>query len=279
LLCEQTMAALLAGVSTRTFIDAILDEGLACHMTFVSEGIPSCCRWPTPAVGTSSTFTGARGSRLLQALGDGPQVCVTVTLLDGLVLAASAFSHSMNYRSAVVIVRAAAVSDPAEKLAALRRCRSTPSPAAERTSDLPSKRELAATTVLSLPLDQASARCAAGSRRRPGRSGQPRVGGGDSADAVGLGTGLRRRRGGEAARTRLCGEPHRASGGVAPGPAGGRRPGRAAGRRRVGACRGLSPLPSSASPSRSPAVSIRSRSGPFSSRWERLRNRPPQARW
>src|SRR5438445_8414688 len=119
LFCEQTMAALVAGVSTRTFIDAILDEGLACHMTFVSEGIPFVLSMAYARCGDVLYLHGARGSRLLQALGDGPQVCVTVTLLDGLVLAASALSHSMNYRSAVVIARAAAVSDPAEKLAAL----------------------------------------------------------------------------------------------------------------------------------------------------------------
>src|SRR5919202_1059566 len=105
---------------------------------------------------------GAKASRMLNALRGGAEVCVTVTLLDGLVLARSAFHHSMNYRSVVIFGKVSAVDDPVEKTEALRRF--TEHIAKGRWADVrpPSAAELGGTTVLSLPLEEASAKVRTG---------------------------------------------------------------------------------------------------------------------
>src|SRR5262245_46694720 len=100
-------------------IHAILDEGLVCHVGLVADGQPFVIPATYARVGESLYVHGSSASRMLRGRAAGVPVCLTVTLLDGLVLARSAFHHSMNYRSVVVLGTATPVADPAEKLAAL----------------------------------------------------------------------------------------------------------------------------------------------------------------
>src|SRR5882757_8719064 len=106
-------------VYDKTIVHAILDEGFVCHVGFVIEGQPYVI--PTLYARESDClyFHGAMASRMLRTLSSGVDVCVTVTLVDGLVLARSAFHHSMNYRSVVVLGEARPVTEPAEVLRAL----------------------------------------------------------------------------------------------------------------------------------------------------------------
>ena len=109
------------GVYERDAIDAILDEALICHLAWVTdEGWPRVIPTIHARVGDTLYIHGSTASRTLRGVSDGREVCVEVTLLDGLVLARSAFHHSMNYRSVVVYGRAREITDPAEKFAAQR---------------------------------------------------------------------------------------------------------------------------------------------------------------
>jgi len=145
-------------VYERTQIDAILDAGLICHVGFVAEGQPFVIPTGYVRVGDRIYFHGSAASRMLRTLAAGSAVCVTVTLLDGLVLARSAFHHSMNYRSVVILGQARLVTDPAEKWEALRSF--TNHVARGRWEEVrpPNEQELKSTSVLVLPLDEASAK-------------------------------------------------------------------------------------------------------------------------
>ena len=103
----------------RTTIHAILDEALVCHLGFVHDGQPFVLPTTYARVDDALYLHGSAASRMLRGLRDGIPVCVTVTLLDGLVLARSAFHHSMNYRSVVILGVAAEVTGAAERLGAL----------------------------------------------------------------------------------------------------------------------------------------------------------------
>src|SRR5919206_3705653 len=107
------------GVYNREAIHAILDEAYICHVGFVVDGQPFVIPTIHARVGDTLYFHGSAASRMLRSLKEGIDACVTVTLLDGLVLARSAFHHSMNYRSAVVLGKAREVTNREEKLAAL----------------------------------------------------------------------------------------------------------------------------------------------------------------
>ena len=104
----------------RGTIDAILDEALICHVGFVVDGQPFVIPTIHARDGDVLYVHGSPGSRMLRSLKGGIDVCVTVTLLDGLVLARSVYNHSMNYRSAVVLGRAREVTDREEKLQAMK---------------------------------------------------------------------------------------------------------------------------------------------------------------
>jgi uncharacterized protein len=136
----------------------ILDEGLICHVGFSMDGQPYVIPTGFARVEDTLYIHGSAASRMLRTLAEGVQVCVTVTLLDGLVLARSAFHHSMNYRSVVMLGRATLVSDPAEKIKALEAF--TEHIVRGRWNDvrLPTESELKATTVLALPLAEVSAK-------------------------------------------------------------------------------------------------------------------------
>lgn len=141
---------------------AILDEALVCHLGLSLEGQPFVIPTTFARVGEAIYVHGAAASRTLQALAAGAPACLTVTLLDGLVLARSAFHHSMNYRSAIVFGKATLVTERAEIALALRAI--VERVARGRYDDVrpPNDKELAATKVLRLPLDEASAKVRTG---------------------------------------------------------------------------------------------------------------------
>ena len=142
----------------RATVDAILDEGRVCHVGFATDGQPVVLPTVYARVDTTLYFHGSAASRMLGAVGAGVPCCLTVTHLDGLVLARSAFHHSVNYRSVVVLGVARLVDDPAEKLAALRAIVEHVVP--ERWSEVrePLPQEVKATSVLALPIEEASAK-------------------------------------------------------------------------------------------------------------------------
>jgi nitroimidazol reductase NimA-like FMN-containing flavoprotein (pyridoxamine 5'-phosphate oxidase superfamily) len=150
------------GAYDRETIHAILDEGLVCHVGFVSEGQPFVIPMNYGRDGDRLFLHGSAASRLLRGLEAGWAVCLTVTLLDGLVLARSAFHHSMNFRSVVLFGRATPVSGPAEKVAALRVISEHVIPGRWDEVRPPSDRELAMTMVLEVPIDEASAKIRTG---------------------------------------------------------------------------------------------------------------------
>ena len=142
----------------REAIDAVLDAGLVAHLGFVSDSQPFVIPTLHARVGDCVLVHGSAASRTLRALGNGIPACLTVTLLDGIVLARSVFEHSMNYRSVVVLGRATHVDDPGEKLAALEALTEKLLPGRWAEARPPTRKELKATSVLTLPLDEASAK-------------------------------------------------------------------------------------------------------------------------
>jgi nitroimidazol reductase NimA-like FMN-containing flavoprotein (pyridoxamine 5'-phosphate oxidase superfamily) len=150
------------GAYDRETIDAILEEALICHVGFVVDGQPFVIPMILARAGDVLYLHGSTASRLVRTLADGVDVCVTATLLDGIVLARSVYNHSMNYRSAVVLGRARAVVDPDEKLAALETIVEHMVPGRWSDARLPDRKELKATTVLALALDEASAKIRTG---------------------------------------------------------------------------------------------------------------------
>lgn len=150
------------GVYDRQLVYGILDEGFICHVGFSVEGQPFVIPTGYARVDEHLFIHGSQVSRMLRTLSSGIDVCVTVTLVDGLVLARSAFHHSINYRSVVMFGRATVVDDRAVKLAALFAF--SEHVVAGRWNDVraPTEQELRATTVLSLPLIEVSAKVRTG---------------------------------------------------------------------------------------------------------------------
>jgi nitroimidazol reductase NimA-like FMN-containing flavoprotein (pyridoxamine 5'-phosphate oxidase superfamily) len=136
----------------------ILDEGFLCHVGFVAEGQPFVIPTSYGRKDASLYIHGSAASRMLRQMKDGVPVCVTVTLLDGLVFARSIFNHSMNYRSVVILGKATLVDDPKEKLEALRLLSEHILPGRWADSRQPNERELKATSVLRLPIEEFSAK-------------------------------------------------------------------------------------------------------------------------
>ena len=147
----------------RETIHAILDEALICHLGFVVDGAPVVLPTIHWRDGDTLYVHGSAASRMLRTLRDGGvEACVTVTLLDGLVLARSAFHHSMNYRSVVVFGKAREVVDRDEKLRALETLVEHVVRGRSAEVRAPSEIELKATLVLALPLEEASAKIRTG---------------------------------------------------------------------------------------------------------------------
>jgi uncharacterized protein len=146
----------------RDVINAILDEGLICHLGFAVDAQPYVLPTIYARDGGQILIHGSAASRMLRSLRSGIPACATVTLLDGLVLARSAYHHSMNYRSVVILGIATEISDPAGKLAAMRTIVNHVVPGRWDDVRVPSEAEIRATMVLSLPLDEASAKVRTG---------------------------------------------------------------------------------------------------------------------
>ncbi len=143
-------------------VHEILDEGFLCHVGFTQDNQPYVIPTLYTRAGELLYMHGSGASRMLRTLAQGVGVCVTVTLVDGYVLARSAFHHSMNYRSVTILGQARLVEDPAEKLQALRLITDHIVP--ERWEEVrePNELELRQTVVLALPLQEVSAKVRVG---------------------------------------------------------------------------------------------------------------------
>lgn len=150
------------GVYDRELVYGILDEGFICHVSFAVDGQPFVIPTGYARVDDQFYIHGSQVSRMLRTLAQGVDVCVAVTLIDGLVLARSAFHHSINYRSVVIFGRASLIEDKNSKLAALRAFSEHVIPGRWDEVRQPTEQELKATTVLSLPLIEVSAKVRTG---------------------------------------------------------------------------------------------------------------------
>jgi nitroimidazol reductase NimA-like FMN-containing flavoprotein (pyridoxamine 5'-phosphate oxidase superfamily) len=142
----------------RNVINRILDEGFICHVGFAVDGQPFVIPTSYGRHQDVLYIHGSAASRMLRNLGDGIPMCVTVTLLDGLVLARSIFNHSMNYRSVVVLGTGTAIDDREEKLNALRLLSEHIIPGRWNEARPPSEKELKATAIIRLPIQEFSAK-------------------------------------------------------------------------------------------------------------------------
>jgi len=145
-------------VYDRAVIYKILDEGFVCHVGFTADTQTYVIPTMYVRVGDAIYFHGSAASRMLRGAASGLNVCVTVTLADGLVLARSVFNHSMNYRSVVALGNALLVDEPGEKLEALRAFTEKILPGRWHDARQPDDKELKATSILRLPLDEVSAK-------------------------------------------------------------------------------------------------------------------------
>jgi uncharacterized protein len=146
----------------RKTIDAILDEALVAHVGFAVEGQPYVIPTLHARAGDSVYFHGSSASRTVRALAAGAPVCLTVTLLDGLVLARSAVHHSVNYRSVVVLGQATAIEAPSERMAAIEAFTERLIPGRWDEVRPPTAKELKAIQVFALSLSEASAKVRSG---------------------------------------------------------------------------------------------------------------------
>jgi hypothetical protein len=146
------------GVYDRGVVNEILDEGFICHVGFSVEGQPFVIPTSYGRDGDVLYIHGSAASRMLRRASEGIAVCVTVTILEGLVLARSIFNHSMNYRSVVVLGTATAVEDREEKVKALHLLSEHIIPGRWAEVRQPNERELKATTVLRVPIKEFSAK-------------------------------------------------------------------------------------------------------------------------
>jgi nitroimidazol reductase NimA-like FMN-containing flavoprotein (pyridoxamine 5'-phosphate oxidase superfamily) len=149
-------------VYDRAIIYKILDEAFVCHVGFATETQPFVIPTMFARIGDDLYFHGSAASRMLRGLSAGLPVCITVTLIDGLVLARSVFNHSMNYRSVVALGNATLIDDPVEKLRALRAFTEKLILGRWEEARQPNEKELKATNVLKLPLTEVSAKVRTG---------------------------------------------------------------------------------------------------------------------
>lgn len=150
------------GAYDRETIYAILDEGLVCHVGFVFEGTPLVIPTGYGRAKDQLLIHGSSASRMLRALSAGAEACITVTLIDGLVLARSAFKHSMNYRSVMVLAKGALIDEPEAKMKALRLITEHLVPGRWDEVRHPTSQEMRATSVISFSIAEASAKVRTG---------------------------------------------------------------------------------------------------------------------
>jgi nitroimidazol reductase NimA-like FMN-containing flavoprotein (pyridoxamine 5'-phosphate oxidase superfamily) len=146
----------------RATVNAILDEALVCHVGFVVDGQPFVLPTTHARLGEQLYLHGAATNHMLGSLGGGAPLCVTVTVIDGLVLARAAFRHSMNYRSVLVLGAGRQVEDEAEKRRAMHALVERLHPGRTALVRPPSPQELSVTTLLCLPITEASAKIRTG---------------------------------------------------------------------------------------------------------------------
>ena len=146
------------GAYDRETVYGIVDEARICHVGFVQDGQPFVIPSIHARLGDDILLHGAKTSRLIKHAQEGHEICITVTLLDGLVLARSAFHHSMNYRSAVLFGRGRLVEDPIEKLEGLRAVVEHVMPGRWDDARQPNEKELNATSVVAIAIESASAK-------------------------------------------------------------------------------------------------------------------------
>ena len=149
-------------VYDRETVYRILDEGFLCHVGFTVDGQPFVIPTSYGRKDANLYIHGSAASRMLRQMKEWVPVCITVTLLDGLVLARSVFNHSMNYRSVIVLGKATLVDDPEEKLGALRVLSEHILRGRWDDSRQPNERELKATSVLRVPIEEYSAKVRSG---------------------------------------------------------------------------------------------------------------------
>lgn len=142
----------------RATVEAILDRALVAHVAFVDHGEPVCIPMLYALLGGKLYIHGSRASRAMRLLAAGQQTCLTVTLMQGLVLARSAFEHSANFESVVVFGRFEPIEDAAERLGALAAFTNKILPGRFDEVRPPNAKELKATTILAMPIEQASAK-------------------------------------------------------------------------------------------------------------------------
>jgi uncharacterized protein len=150
------------GAFERATVYEILDAAFLCHVAFVVDGQPFVIPTSYARIGDELVIHGSAASRMLRNLSEGIPVCVTVTLVDGLVLARSAFHHSINYRSVMVFGTAHLVTDEQAKFDALKAFTEHIIPGRWPEIREPNAQELKGTTVLALPLREASAKIRTG---------------------------------------------------------------------------------------------------------------------
>ena len=150
------------GEYDRRIIDEILDEALYCTVGFVHDDRPMVIPTIHVRVGARIVLHGSPASRMLRTLGSGAEAAVSVTILDGLVLARSVFNHSMNYRSVVLVGTAEVIDDPADKLEAMRAFTEKILPGRWDDARRPSDREITGTLILGIPIEAASAKIRSG---------------------------------------------------------------------------------------------------------------------
>jgi uncharacterized protein len=151
------------GVYARTAIYPILDEALFCHVGFVEGGQPFVIPTIHARLGDLLYLHGSPASRMLRGLAGGTDVCVTVMLVDGVVLARAVYNHSLNYRSVMILGQARLVEETSEKRAALEAIVEHVVSGRSRDAREPNEKELAGTMVLALEIDEASAKVRMGS--------------------------------------------------------------------------------------------------------------------
>jgi uncharacterized protein len=150
------------GFHDRETIDSILDEALLCHLGFVHEGRPAVIPTLHARIGDEVFIHGSAASRMIRALAGGIEACLTVTLIDGLVLARSAFHHSVNYRSVVLYGTATPVTEPEDKERALEAFTEKLVPGRWADVRWPTRKELKGTAALALPIAEGSAKVRTG---------------------------------------------------------------------------------------------------------------------
>jgi nitroimidazol reductase NimA-like FMN-containing flavoprotein (pyridoxamine 5'-phosphate oxidase superfamily) len=150
------------GVFDRDAVYRVLDEGFLCHVAFVQDGPPNAIPTAYARIGDEVVVHGSAASRTARALGGAIDVCITVTMLDGFVLARSGFNHSMNYRSVVILGQAREITDPDEKLRALAAITDQIVPGRWDALRPTMDQELKGTAVLAVPIVEASAKVRSG---------------------------------------------------------------------------------------------------------------------